>query len=477
MVPVENIIHQIAERFIEQIFEKVSETGINSIGKLAQEVLCVAKATGLEIIHAAIKQADDALVTAQKARRVDGLRIKERNVSRTLLTELGTLTYERTYFETTNRERYYLLDHLIGVEGYERLSKELCASLVQEASRKSLQEATRSLGVAVSRQTVDNKVLALKEVVTEAEAQSETPKELHVFADEDHVHMKSGGSAIVPLVTVTEGIDTSQRRHKTINAVHFEGYGIGNSEFFEGISSFLGKKYRMEKVETIYVHADGGRWIQAAEDWLPNVRFVMDGYHLEKRLKKISRLTGAAKYMGAVRRAIEKDDVKRFTALCAKIREGLDQDGCEVIDDNKGFILTHWGAAVLRLSGKVCGSCTEPLVSHVLSERLSRNPLAWSEHGIRQMAMLRVYVKNGGTVSSGDIRISCKKDQLVTDKKTLRGGFAKYKAYADEQIDDFLKTKPDWSFFEKHPFRYGKLDGSSMLLRAWGSCRDPCFSA
>ena len=52
---------------------------------------------------------------------------------------------------------------------------------------------------------------------------------------------------------------------------------------------------------------------------------------------------------------------------------------------------------------------------------------------------LRVYVKNGGTVSSGDIRISCKKDQLVTDKKTLRGGFAKYKAYADEQIDDFLE--------------------------------------
>jgi hypothetical protein len=313
--------------------------------------------------------------------------------------------------------------------------------------------------------------------VIEAKPERESPKELHVFADEDHMHMKNGGSAIVPLVTVTEGIDTTERRHKTINPVHFEGYGIDNDEFFEGISSFLGRKYRMEEVETIYVHGDGGRWIQAAKDWLPNVRFVMDGFHLEKRLKKMSRLAGASKYMGAVRKAMQGDDIKGFMSLCAKIRVGLDPRGCETLDENRAFILNHWKAIVLRLSGTVCGSCTEPLVSHVLSKRLSRNPLAWSEHGIRQMAMLRVYVQNQGVVTAADIRVSRNRDRLDEDKKSLRDGFAKYRAYADEQIDDFIKNKPNWDAFEKRTYRYGKLDGSSLVLKACGQTRHPLASA
>lgn len=477
MNPVEKIIHQIMYKCIEQVFEKISETGISSIGQLAQDVLSITKTTALEVVCVALMQADEALVAAQKARKADGLRIKQRHVPRTILTELGALTYERTYFETKAGERYYLLDHLIGVESYERLSKELCASLVQETSHHSLQEAVRRLDVPVSRQTVDNKVLALREVVIEAKMEKETPKELHVFADEDHVHMKNGRSAIVPLVTVTEGIDTSVARHKTINAVHFEGYGISNDNFFEGIASFLDRKYRMEEVDTIYVHADGGRWIQAAKDWLPNVRFVMDGFHLEKRLKKVSHLAGAAKYMGEIRKAIQRNNVKRFKSLCAKIREGLDAHECEILADNRRFILRHWEAIVLRMSGKTCGSCTEPLVSHILSERLSRNPLAWSEHGISQMAMLRVYVMNGGVVSAEDIRVSRKKDQLEEDRKALHRGFEKYRAYADNQIDVFLKSKPDWSVFESRHFHYGKLDGSSLLIKAFGRRRDLLTSA
>ena len=60
---------------------------------------------------------------------------------------------------------------------------------------------------------------------------NETKKEvetLHIFADEDHVHMQKPSkkrgkkNRIVPLVTVTEGIEKeSKGRNKTINAKHF----------------------------------------------------------------------------------------------------------------------------------------------------------------------------------------------------------------------------------------------------------------
>ena len=51
----------------------------------------------------------------------------------------------------------------------------------------------------------------------------------------------------------------------------------------------------------------------------------------------------------------------------------------------KKVILYLWNnrqAAQFRYSPEICGSCTESLVSHVLSERLSRMPLAWSERGL-----------------------------------------------------------------------------------------------
>ena len=49
----------------------------------------------------------------------------------------------------------------------------------------------------------------MKNVVAEMKRVDITPSELHIFADEEHVHLRPKKSAIVPLVVVTEGIDTS----------------------------------------------------------------------------------------------------------------------------------------------------------------------------------------------------------------------------------------------------------------------------
>lgn len=473
----ETIIQQIGAKFIEQIIENLRENGIISIGQTSQQLLNIAKLSVLEILSAAIQQMDLALVEANKERKVDGLSIKERNVPRTLLTDLGELKYERTYFETKTGQRYYLADHLIGVEAYERLSKELCATLVQNAADKSMEKAAKDVGAAVSRQTVNNKVLALKEVAVEAVRSKQTPKELHLFADEDHVHMRSGRSAIVPLLTVTEGIDASNKRHKTINAVHFEGYGINNQSFFENVSSFVCEKYDMSQVEHVYAHADGGSWIQAAKDWFPNVTFVIDGFHLGKRLRKIARLNGAAPYMGALRKAIKGNSFERFVEYCALIDKVQDEAGHKILSDNLNFIQNNWDAVVLRMKDDICGSCTEPLVSHVLSTRLSRNPLAWSDHGIRQMAMVRVYVKNGGVVSAKDIRVSRSKSVLQRDKQSFENGFQKYRVYTDKQMDAFLKVKPDWSIFDQPRLCCGKLDGTRILINAYSRLRDTTASA
>ena len=129
------------------------------------------------------------------------------------------------------------------------------------------------------------------------------------------------------------------------------------------------------------------------------------------------------------------------------------------------------------MKGGVCGSCTKLLVSHVLSARLSRNPLTWSEHGIRQMAMVRVYVKNGGVVCASDVRVSRKEKDLKSDSEAFKKGFSKYRAYADKQIGAFLKNKIDWGIFERSNIRTGKIDGTRMLINAYSRVNDTTASS
>ena len=66
----------------------------------------------------------------------------------------------------------------------------------------------------------------------------------------------------------------------------------------------------------------------------------------------------------------------------------------------------NWDSIVERLNGGHFGSCTEPLISHILSERLSRNPLAWSRGGgLGKPAMLRIFTENGGKAAAEHIRV------------------------------------------------------------------------
>ncbi len=80
-------------------------------------------------------------------------------------------------------------------------------------------------------------------------------------------------------------------------------------------------------------------------------------------------------------------------------------------------------------------------------------------------------------VSAKDIRVSRSKADLDKDKKVHEFGFVKYRDYADQQIGDFLQERFDWSIFENELHRSGKLDGTTVLLKAYGLLRDVVASA
>ena len=124
-----------------------------------------------------------------------------------------------------------------------------------------------------------------------AEATESTEKravsELHIDADEAHVTLIGGKKSIVPLVSVYEGIETIGKRKSCKNVFHISEYGKNNDDFWEQVLDEIEKRYILDETE-IYLHADGGGWIQKGLEWLPNAKFVLDKHHKNKAIKAMT---------------------------------------------------------------------------------------------------------------------------------------------------------------------------------------------
>lgn len=464
-----NIITQHLVKMQEGILEKIQKDGLQNISETAEALYEILRKNTCELLKVILEAADAAIADAKIERKDSGLKVKERGVSRRLQTSIGEIEYRRTYYETREGQYVYLLDHMINVEPYERVSKGFSAKLVNRAAEMSYGKSAKISQASVSRQTVCNKVAALRQVVQDVKREEETPEELHLFADEDHVHLKDGRSAIVPLVTIAEGIDTSNpKRHKLIKPLHIAGYGMDTEALNDQVEACMNERYDLCKVKRIYIHGDGAHRIAKLGERFCSAAHVLDGFHLEKYLKKLGHYEGAAQRMCAVRGALKKGNWETYRKLLKAIyaqQSEKDKGSC-------GAVITYlWNnrkAAQLRYSPEICGSCTEALVSHVLSERLSRTPLAWSEQGLRKMTMLVVYHKNGGCVTEKDIRVTLSREAQDREALLLHNGWDKYNNYMNRQIDLILDT--DWSTaFEKSTISSGKMGAAYWIRKALGS--------
>ncbi len=74
------------------------------------------------------------------------------------------------------------------------------------------------------------------------------------------------------------------------------------------------------------------------------------------------------------------------------------------IEELRKYVLGNWSAVRRTLRNKLVNGCSaESHVSHVLSDRLSSRPMAWSETGADRMSKLRCYDRNNGRTAIIDL--------------------------------------------------------------------------
>ena len=473
----EIIIQQILADAATIFLDYFKSNGMASLDKMADDLKLISDGMAARMLGTFIDAADESICDAKKERKEDGIKVHERGVPRTLFTSLGFFTYNRTYFDTP-AGRAYLLDDILGVDPYERVDAGVGARIVNAAATHSYaRSAAIATGGNVSRQSAWNKAMNTGEVAYLPKRADYIPEAVHIFADEDHVSLQHGGGTVVSLVTVCAGKRrVCKGRNELIDPFHVQGYGMDKETLWGYVYALCAEKFDLERVGAVYVYGDGATWIKGALDVFPSAVYVLDAFHFKKRMRSLFSGEVGAQFTLAAHAAVATGDRAAFgataQALMATVLETMPEGRArekkaERINDNIGYILNNWDAIQnSKLPGAI-GSCTEALVSHVLSDRLSRSPMGWSKKGLSKMAMIRVFALNGGEVTPNDTLAwkHCARRLRVADR------IEKYDNIVKLRQDEVFKDVKNWRWFEVDSKISGKTTGTKTALDALGKLR------
>jgi hypothetical protein len=474
----EQIIQQITMHFVKEFMMHFETRGIYALGEMADDSLEMAKEFAKEILDTLITNADRSLVELKQERKSDGIAIHEREVSRTLHTALGDFTFERTYFSSP-LGKVYLLDEILGINAYERVDTHVSAKMVNMSAEVSFgRSADIVTGGSVSRQTAWRKAMETGEVAIVPKTVKHTPERIHIFADEDHVHLQEKKSAILPIVTICEGKETvCKGRNELIDPIHINGYGLKPDRLWEYVYSVCAAKYDMNKVKEVYIYGDGAKWIDTSNICFSSAIRVLDGYHFKQRMMSLCAGEICSRYTNRLYSSIK---VNRKDIFEQEVLELEDAIILELVDskerkkkwtsvsENATYILSHWQEIQNIKHEGAIGSCTEAMVSHIFSERFSRNPMGWSRTGLSKMSMIRVFIKNGGKVMPIDIGA----DKLGADEqREIRTRVEKYDALVKKQQEEVLAGAKNWRWFERDEMIQVSPSGTKVALDALARMR------
>ena len=386
-----NIILEQAKRKINSGLDEFWERGDFSIDRAERDLFSLCLETVREMLGSIYEELDREIREDKESRR-GRLTVVRKNDPRSILTVFGEVRYSRTYYKMASGGYEYPVDRYVGIDSHERLSYGTSVALVDCATYESYSRTSdHVLNGNVSKQTVMNKLrTAQSREKPDCDIKKRVPV-IHIDADEDHVALQKGRNVQVPLVTVYEGVDRTTKRHKCINAFSISRYGMDTDSFWELVSDEIEKRYDLSKTK-VYLHGDGASWIQKGLEYLPRGSvFVLDRYHANKYItESVAGLDekDQGRYRRRIRDSFREDTSDELSQIMLEMVSRY-PDRAEKIVEGMGYLINFFDAIHIKIVDEEarCGS-SEPHVQHVLSCRLSTNPMGWSEETLKHIVPL-----------------------------------------------------------------------------------------
>jgi len=439
----ETIIQEISQKIIKETKENLIKTLTENkdISEFILDTKKMLDEIGVKIVTEALETVD-YLVKEERWRKKDWT-VERKKDKKTITTIFGEVKYKRTYYKNKKTGEYkYLSDERVGIEVHDRLDSSLKAKLIDEAIessyRKSGQVAVDTIDL--TNQTVMNTIRELGKISNDCVKITEKKKvvkTLYIEADEDHVALQSGKNIEPKLVYVHEGKKlVTKDRYRLKNVRYFSGVYSNSADIWVEVANYLEETYDMDKIEKIYLSGDGARWIKEGLGWIKGSIFVLDRFHLSKYVKvATAHMPHTTPIMWHY---INKLDIKSVLDLFKVIiEETKGETKIKAIKDARRYIKSQWEGIKNQYNEDYVGCSAEGHISHILADRLSSRPLAWSKIGVDQMSRLRVFKSNGGNVYDLVIKKKKEKQKELRLSKISKQNIKKIiSKSANEKIDN-----------------------------------------
>ena len=320
---------------------------------------------------------------------------------RKVITIFGEIEYSRRYYQDKNdkQNKVYLLDKAIGLSDNERMLVNVEENMLELATIKSYEFAGKKAAydTVISKETVKNKIanLDFSNVLNDENKDKKQVSELYIQADEDHVSLQDGNTAMPRLITIYE----ENINGKLIGKKKFGGIYLNNIDsLWEEVCTYIDNTYVYEKISNIYIMGDGASWIKTGLEWLPKSIYVSDRFHIEKAVIGLCGKDNT-EYITKIRTAMFEFDFIKVKELSYEIlAEEMDKSVRKRKEALLKYLLNNEKGFKNSIKYDVPGCAAEGDISHTYSDRMSSRPLGWSEHNVDKMARLRVLRANGTNI-------------------------------------------------------------------------------
>lgn len=334
--------------------------------------------------------------------------INKSNVSRTLITIVGEISFKRTYYKNKfSNDKFFFIDKAFDLPKYDHYDPIVKGIAIKNATETSQFQSARTTSEMIGelsnfiddicinnipRQSIHNwiKEWNIPEIVPTS---VETPKTLYVMADEKYIGAQNIEKDIMVkcFVAFEDVKQISFGRRALVNRYVFSCY---DSKAWPKFMDYIAKRYDFSIIKNIALLGDGGNWIKSGVNELKldstnNVKFYLCEFHFKQAIHHITSDEDERKYLIHI---FQQKNKKYFEDAVNQIIMHNPKRK-ELIIKKLNYILNNYSAIKAMLELKI-GSSMESHISHLIASFFAARPKGFSTKRIEQYLKLNDYKNN-----------------------------------------------------------------------------------
>lgn len=336
--------------------------------------------------------------------------INKSNVSRTITTIVGDLTFKRTYYisKANPNFRFYFVDLIFGLHKYDHYDSIIKDIAITNVFQSSQAQAARDI-------SKDEKYIGAQD-------------------QENDIMVKC-------FVTFESIKQVGKNRRALVNRYVFSTTGKNAwSKFMDHIA----KRYDFSKIRHIYLLADGGNWIKNGLHELKlyaqnKPQFCLCEFHFKQAINHISSDKDERKNL------LEIFNTKPFEEFKKRIDEliVINPNRKETISNKYNYIKNN-KSAIKRMLNLDIGSSMESHISHFIASMFASRPKGFSTKRIDNYLKLNDYFFNNINIFDLYRNSFNNKDVEKVDENIFSNNFTNYNENGNIPILSSGKSSPTY---------------------------------